>query len=502
MELARTITVLPSAVHVPLRIMQLYRSRSSPGIDKFAEVIVADAALSGKVLQLANSAWFSRTRTITKISDALRMIGLNNLLPLLFGLSLSAIFNKTNLSTEDRSALWRNAVVKATIAREFTRWRGDAEQAEEAFLCGVLQDIALPIMYAADRAAAMELAGVIDLDGPARAERETSLYGADHASFGRDICTQLQLPELYIVATAAHHASESADLSLPEPFQPLVSAIRLAAAFPHASTRLDEHAARRVSTCLIQLSPGMHPGEASEFIERAAEAIRGMLALLVPQRPNGSGIKSFLQDVSDEVARTLLSAIGHANQTIEQLQSEQAQLESQVHELEEQVIRAEYDTLTGVLSRGGFFARAGNMLALARKLSMGCAVGFVDMDDFKSVNDRNGHHAGDEALVTLASALRQTIHNRGMVGRCGGDEFAFVMVVPQGSGREAVCDEIERAIAALSIPTAHGQLRISASLGVAWLGVPDPSQSIEAALKLADQQMYECKRNAGQPQRI
>src|SRR4030095_10159395 len=90
--LIKSLTVLPTAINVPVRIMQLYQSPKSPGLDVFAEVLIADGALSAKVLELANSAWYSRTRTITRVSDALRMIGLGNVMPLLFGLSLAAIF--------------------------------------------------------------------------------------------------------------------------------------------------------------------------------------------------------------------------------------------------------------------------------------------------------------------------------------------------------------------------------------------------------------------------
>src|SRR3954453_11419936 len=163
MELIASLTVLPTAVNVPMRIMQMYRSTTSPPLEAFAEVIVTDGALSAKVLELSNSAWFSRTRRVTRISDALRMIGLNNLLPLLFGVSLAAIFNKTALPAEERAALWQTSMLKGIIASELAKWRGIAA-AEEAFLCGVLQDVALPTMYSSDRSSTMELAAVLDLE--------------------------------------------------------------------------------------------------------------------------------------------------------------------------------------------------------------------------------------------------------------------------------------------------------------------------------------------------
>ncbi|HEY7087160.1 MAG TPA: HDOD domain-containing protein [Tepidisphaeraceae bacterium] len=510
-EMLRTLTVLPTAINVPMRIMELYRSSNRPALQAFADVLVADGALSAKVLELANSAWFSRTRTVTRVSDALRMIGLNNLMPLLFGLSLAGIFNRTNLPAEDRASLWQSSLLKAVLAREWVKWRGGGDElSEEAFLCAAIQDIALPVMYAADRAAAMELAGVIDLDEPARGEREASLYVCDHAEFGRQICTQLQLPELYITATATHHAP--AGPTLPAQFEPLRVALQLSATVPHSAKRIDDNATRRLSACLLRAASSAPPpsspaGRAaaaspsvtdakqiSAFVERVSKSTREMMVLLAPPGIKAANMKDFVQEVSDQIAKTMLDAIGTANRTIEQLQAAQSELEARVRELDTQVIQAEYDPLTNVLTRRGFFGRADKMLVLARKLQMGCAVGFIDVNDFKSVNDTHGHDAGDRALVTLSEALRRMMRDRGMVGRCGGDEFAFAMVVPLEAGREGVEKEVEKAVGNLNINTDRGAVHVTCSVGTVWLGVPDDSQNIESALKLADQQMYHTKR--------
>jgi diguanylate cyclase (GGDEF)-like protein len=167
-----------------------------------------------------------------------------------------------------------------------------------------------------------------------------------------------------------------------------------------------------------------------------------------------------------------------------------------VRELDAQVVQAEYDPLTNVLARRGFLDRAQKMLALARKLKMGCAVGFVDMNSFKSVNDTYGHHVGDKALVALAERMRLMMRERGMIGRCGGDEFAFAMVVPLDSGAETVQRDVKQAVSSFEIPTDSKPIAVTCSIGMVWLGVPTESQQIEEALKQADQQMYQAKRSA------
>jgi diguanylate cyclase (GGDEF)-like protein len=490
MNVIETMQVLPTAIHVPARIMQLYRSPKAPPIEAFAEVLIADASLSSKVLELANSAWFCPSKPITRVSEALKRIGLNNLLPLLFGLSLAGIFNKADLAADERTAMWQTALLKGMLARQWAKWR-KIDQQEEAFLCGVLQDIALPAMIAADRSASPELSGVIDLGDEARAEREALLYGADHAGFGGIICNRLNL---YVQATATHHAPRGP--VLPEEYRGITPGLQLAAAVPHAMTRLDEHSARHLAECFGKITNGASPAEFAEFIRETSESGKAMMSVLCPQDRAKSLMKDFLQDVSDQIAKTMFNAIGTSTQTIEQLQASQAELEQKIRELSEQIIRADYDPLTNLLNRRGFVDRADKLLALARKLRMGCAVGFIDMAEFQEFNDDHGTDAGDAALVACGKALCEMMQNRGMVGRCGNDDFAFILVVPPEFGQQAVAKEVDQAIGKFSITWNDEPIPVRSFVGLAWLGIPSSQQNILSAMNVAEHQSRRVKKAA------
>src|SRR5262245_1581919 len=88
--------LLPSSIAVPMRVLELKR-RDASNAAEFAKVIAADTALAAKVLALANSAAFAPAAPVTRLSTAVGLIGINNLLPLLFGLALGGIFNKLAL---------------------------------------------------------------------------------------------------------------------------------------------------------------------------------------------------------------------------------------------------------------------------------------------------------------------------------------------------------------------------------------------------------------------
>ena len=159
---------------------------------------------------------------------------------------------------------------------------------------------------------------------------------------------------------------------------------------------------------------------------------------------------------------------------------------------EELTAKATFDPLTGCHNR------ASAMAVLEASLAEGpTAVVFVDLDDFKPVNDTLGHDAGDELLVTTAARLAGVLRRDDIVGRIGGDEF---LVVSRGvDGPEAAAALGGRIRAALAVPAtiAAGTVPLRASLGIAWAG---PGTDGAALTKRADQAMYVSKQGRrGEP---
>ena len=90
------------------------------------------------------------------------------------------------------------------------------------------------------------------------------------------------------------------------------------------------------------------------------------------------------------------------------------------------------DDLTGLNNRRGFFMLAEQEMKLARRLKKDLLLVFVDLDDFKSINDTHGHHVGDQALAETADILRTTFRESDVLARLGGDEFvALAMFSPE-----------------------------------------------------------------------
>ncbi len=148
---------------------------------------------------------------------------------------------------------------------------------------------------------------------------------------------------------------------------------------------------------------------------------------------------------------------------------------------------AHHDALTGLPNRVLFEERLGQELRRVRRTGERVAVFAIDLDEFKSINDRFGHAGGDEALRAAAQLLSASVRASDTVARLGGDEFAIIQVGgDQPAAAEALAQRILRACEA----TAGDPVPTQMSIGVALSGV---EQAGEELYNLADMAMYRAK---------
>ena len=162
------------------------------------------------------------------------------------------------------------------------------------------------------------------------------------------------------------------------------------------------------------------------------------------------------------------------------------------HSLEEQLRhQAFHDSLTGLPNRALFLDRLGHGLARTRRGQDPLAVVFLDLDDFKAVNDSLGHAAGDELLVAVSSRIRATVREADTAARMGGDEFAILL--EETSTAEAAREITGRILEAIRAPfrLLDRDVAIHASAGIAMYSSPE--QTADELLRNADISMYSAK---------
>lgn len=150
---------------------------------------------------------------------------------------------------------------------------------------------------------------------------------------------------------------------------------------------------------------------------------------------------------------------------------------------------SKHDTLTGLYNRQFFNDSARIELERTRRVPSTFSVIMIDIDDFKKINDTEGHAVGDAVLTVFAQVLEKTVRQIDVVARWGGEEFLILCRDTNEQGALTLAGKIRNA---LRQTTFACHQNVTASIGLASV---TEAQNLEDLIKLADMRMYEAKRN-------
>jgi diguanylate cyclase (GGDEF)-like protein len=151
------------------------------------------------------------------------------------------------------------------------------------------------------------------------------------------------------------------------------------------------------------------------------------------------------------------------------------------------------DSLTGLMNRGAFIARAELSLARACPRHEQVALAIFDLDRFKAINDGYGHSAGDEVLRVFARILGATFRATDVVGRLGGEEFAVLLADVPAQEAIALVERARVAFARSDIAVRGGRIPTTVSAGITWESAGD--RDLDGMLAGADDLLYRAKAN-------
>jgi diguanylate cyclase len=227
---------------------------------------------------------------------------------------------------------------------------------------------------------------------------------------------------------------------------------------------------------------------ASKELDRLNDEISAARAVLV----------RLLQDAVEAESRARQPPAAQLVQANEQLVlaalRAQAEAEMATLALNDVSRSAELDTLTQLPNRVLLLDRLAQAITLAQRRGARLALLFLDLDNFKQINDTLGHAVGDEVLKLVAGRLASTVRAADSVGRHGGDEFLILLTeVATLADAASIADKL---LSALSAPSLVGQhvLRLAASIGIALY--PDDGIDTQTLIASADDAMYHAKRHS------
>lgn len=252
----------------------------------------------------------------------------------------------------------------------------------------------------------------------------------------------------------------------------------------------------------------------------AQHVLKAVMAELVRQAgelaENTSGYEGRLSELSQHVAaaddlasirdtvgelgefvRDMGSSVRRSHHEMVATQSKLVVAERQIldlrHSLAETSEKARRDTLTGTLNRSGLEDIWQREVLRARATSTPLSVALLDVDNFKTLNDKLGHKAGDDALVHLSKVIRDALHGTDTMARYGGEEFVILLPDTDGQGAQAVMRRLQRELTKHFFLHDQEKVLITFSAGVTQVNLEH--DTLVSAIERADAALYEAKRS-------
>lgn len=198
-----TLQPLPRAV---TRLVELTESETAT-IEQMERVINAEPVLCGKILQVANSAYYGLARQVNSIRSALILLGAHTVRGIALSVAAVAALRTGRAACETEYPLWRHAFLCAGYAQgiaQASRW--GVRTAEDAYIAGLLHDIGSLFLLTRFPAQYRPLLEQAEREPEQFLERELHTFGCDHADVGAMIADHWRLPERIVQAIASHHA--------------------------------------------------------------------------------------------------------------------------------------------------------------------------------------------------------------------------------------------------------------------------------------------------------
>ncbi len=153
---------------------------------------------------------------------------------------------------------------------------------------------------------------------------------------------------------------------------------------------------------------------------------------------------------------------------------------------------AHYDDLTEIMSRRHFMDVANHYFSAALRNKTPISMLMLDIDHFKRINDRHGHHIGDQMLILFTQEIAKLLRKSDIFGRLGGEEFGIILFETETNGAQILAEKIRMTVEALRYPHAEKMIKMTTSIGIAEK--IDADEHVEKLMIRSDQALYQSKK--------
>ena len=448
--------------------------REEVDIAEIARIISKDPALSSKILRTVNSSFYGRSQSISQVSQALVILGLQSVKTLVLGFSLVSNLQNNKAKGFKHLDYWKRSIYAATAAKLLAA-KTQMVQAEECFLAALLQDIGMLVL---DQVLKDDYGAINERVTAHRqlALVEKEVLGMTHAEVTGFLAELWKLPPLLSVPMKHHH----------DPHAVADPALR----------RLSDisYVAGLCADVFVDASPAQAIGDARRYCQEQFKLSETDCDALMAEIGNRTKEIAPLFEIKLGKIQNFDEILKQANEALVELtlrtQQQAANLEQQNVKLKEQ---AATDGLTGLANRARFDQFLSEQFSSALSQKRPLSLLMLDVDLFKSVNDKHGHPTGDQVLKAIGKLLRTAARATDLAARYGGEEMTLVLPGTSKSTAAAIAESIRRTVAAKPLQCESAALAITVSIGVATLEPGSPLKQPAHRLKAADLSVYAAK---------
>lgn len=479
---------LPSPPAVAVQILDIVQ-KEEVSLSALVNVIATDPALTGKLLKIANSSFYSLKSNVTSIDRALAVLGTNIIKNIALSFVIATDFRGDGDIGFDFDDYWRRSVTAAVAAEIFAAQLSVKD--DDIFVTALLHDIGMVVIYQNNRDTYSDLLQEARFSEMSFFELEQLKYNYDHQLIGALLLKQWGLPDKISQPIGYHHHPETA----PEGFKLTAQILELADQF--STFHNDANSSEMVHKLQNQLEKDFDFSKTqirSLLDEIAAKSVE-ILAAFDIAPGEMKPYSQILQEANEELGRLNLSyeqliiELKDAKEKSEQLSAELKEANFQLSNL------VYVDALTGLYNHRYFQESLNNELSRAKRYKSLVSLILLDIDFFKKVNDTYGHSVGDSVLSNIATTIKESIRPSDIVARYGGEEFAIILPETNITELKVLATRLRQNVEKSVTRIAEHQIRITVSVGGTTF---DPNKHIcnkDHIFRLADQGLYMSKEN-------
>ena len=463
---------LPTLPGIALRILETVQ-REDTGLKEVGEVLRSDPPLATKVLQIANSSLYGMK--ISSVQHAVNILGGELVKNLVLGFSLVRNTRKDNSGLFDYSRFWKDSLVTAISSRWILQRRAP-QLKDNGFILGLIHNIGTLFLVQCMPRDYSQVLHEVNEGDVSQYEAEERILGVNHLQVGSYLAGQWEFPDILAFPIAYHHYPDL--LPQNNNIRTLTETLHFAALFSDFFHTRDKGYRLAVIQQILRAYRLDELLELDDLVAHVQEQTEDIFPIFELSIEDDQNYLQVVEDARRELVNTSQCFI--------------QEYLAQQREIERLKIQATHDPLTKAHNYQKFSEELDSELERVRRTEGYFSCCFVDIDNFKSVNDTHGHLVGDRVLQLLARHLKNSVRKYDVVARYGGDEFALLM--PELSAQKAyrAMERIRKSIAQNPFIIEDDSIPLTVSCGVFCVS-PQTASDRNEVMKQVDTTMYEAK---------